>query len=61
MAKPLYSTITYKFQFDGDKISCLALLTMIGDDWEVKNYIVEDGYAWFILEKKIFGVSSIIK
>jgi hypothetical protein len=44
----------YKFQFNGDVISCEALKSMIKDGWELVNYVEDGGYAFLILTK--FGL-----
>ena len=45
--------IEYKFQFNCDTESCDALKSMLKDGWEIKNFIREDGYSWFILNNLI--------
>ena len=40
----------YKFQFNNDETSCLALLSLIKDGWYVIAYKEEDGYTWFVLQ-----------
>lgn len=42
----------YKFQFNNDTISCKALASCIKDGWRVEGFVVEDGYTWFLLERK---------
>lgn len=41
--------IEYKFQFNDDSASCLALDGLIKQGWGVKGFKVEDGYTWFII------------
>jgi hypothetical protein len=44
--------LKYKFQFNGDVDSCLALASMFKDKWEldgVQQIQQEDGYSWILL------------
>ena len=41
----------YKFQFNNDIASCLALMAIIKDGWDLDSVIQEDGYTWLIYSK----------
>ncbi len=46
----------YKFQFNGDVESCMALASLLKDGWEVAScgypaFAVADGYHWINLVK----------
>ena len=45
----VYPRFTYKFQFNNDEASCVALGAMIKGDWTIKDCVIEDGYIWFNL------------
>ena len=40
----------YKFQFNNDIDSCVALQCMISEGWTVQGFEQEDGYTWFLLQ-----------
>lgn len=40
---------SYKFQFNNDIASCLALMAIIKDGWDL--VVQEDGYTWLIYTK----------
>ena len=44
----------YKFQFNNDEDSCIALRVMIMGGWVLVGCIVEDGYTWLLLETDIY-------
>ena len=46
----MYPRYTYKFQFNNDEGSCVALQGMIQAGWTVQGYDTEDGYTWFLLQ-----------
>ena len=43
----------YKFQFNHDTDSCLALASLIADRWEITGFKIEDGYTWFLMFKQV--------
>lgn len=45
--------ITYELQFNNDKESCLALMTMIKDGWTVQSGSGKDGHHFLVLTKFI--------
>ena len=48
----LYQIARYKFQFNNDEVSCIALRDLIKTSWTVEGFIEEDGYTWLILVKE---------
>ena len=50
MAK--YPLGKYKFQFNNDADSCIALRDLLLRGWTVQGFIEEDGYTWFLLIKE---------
>lgn len=41
----------YKFQFNGDAMSCRALETMFLAGWSQVRWFVDEGHTWVLLEK----------
>ena len=46
----MYPSYTYKFQFNNDVASCVALQSMLSGGWTVRELVKEDGYTWFLLQ-----------
>ncbi len=44
--------LEYKFQFNNDEDSCIALKDMIKNGWTVCGFCAEDGYTWFLLKRE---------
>lgn len=42
----------YKFQFNNDEDSCIALTDLLEQRWEVIGFRGEDGYKWLCLRKE---------
>ncbi len=45
-----YPRFRYKFQFNNDEDSCVALQSMLREGWTVQGFAQEDGYTWFWLQ-----------
>ena len=45
--------VKYRFQFNNDVDSCIALGDMIAVGWTVQGLVHEDGYAWLLIEKEV--------
>ena len=41
----------YKFQFNNDAASCIALMDLIKEGWSVCGYEEDVGYSWLILKR----------
>jgi len=46
----MFPEYKYKFQFNNDVDSCVALQCMIHEGWTICDTKREDGYLWFILQ-----------
>lgn len=44
--------LQYKFQFNNDETSCLALSSLIKEGWSIEGFKAEDGYSWLELHKE---------